>query len=328
VGTCSDKCPPWTQKRTFLTTHSYTHCVLDVSLGSTATNNSNLHLQTTCTMSEDNSSLSPESKEGEEDFNQPEIKNVDDEPDLSATESAEEAESKGLSLKDLGNEALIAGHYTDAIHLYSTALSHLPNNAIILSNRALAYIKIENYGLAIQDASRAVEVDPTYPKGYYRRGTAEFALGRAKAARKDFRNVCKLKPKDRDARAKLSACDKAVREAAFAAAILSEESAPLSDTFRAESIVVEKGYDGPHPAGYLEEGEGERGLFEPGCLPRDFVMVRDLMCLLLLLLPSTCKLCCILLASVVLTQPTLCIANLYRRQWSTSRTKKSFTNAT
>eukprot|EP01082_Thalassiosira_pseudonana_P013103 g12185.t1 g12185 contig6:1392661-1393242(-) len=192
-------------------------------------------------MSEDNSSLSPESKEGDEDFNQPEIKNVDDEPDLSATESAEEAESKGLSLKDLGNEALMAGHYTDAIHLYSTALSHLPNNAIILSNRALAYIKIENYGLAIQDASRAVEVDPTYPKGYYRRGTAEFALGRAKAARKDFRNVCKLKPKDRDARAKLSACDKAVREAAFAAAILSEESAPLSDTFRAESIVVGEG---------------------------------------------------------------------------------------
>eukprot|EP01082_Thalassiosira_pseudonana_P014146 g12287.t1 g12287 contig6:1630659-1631297(+) len=63
-------------------------------------------------MSEDNSSSSPESKESEEDFNQPEIKNVVDEPDLSATESAEEAESKGLSLKDLGSEALMAGHCT------------------------------------------------------------------------------------------------------------------------------------------------------------------------------------------------------------------------
>lgn len=119
----------------------------------------------------------------EDDFNQPEIKNVDDEPDLSATESKEEAEVAGLTLKDEGNAALKAGHYGEAAHHYSTALSHLPDNAIILSNRALAYIKLENYGLAIQDATHAVESDPSYPKGYYRRGTAEFALGRAKAAR-------------------------------------------------------------------------------------------------------------------------------------------------
>ena len=81
----------------------------------------------------------------------PEIKNVDDEPDLSSTESKEEAETKGLALKDEGNTALKEGHYTEAIHHYSTALSHLPDNAIILSNRALAYIKVENYGLAIQE---------------------------------------------------------------------------------------------------------------------------------------------------------------------------------
>ena len=158
-------------------------------------------------------------KEECEEFYQPEIKNVDDEPDLSASESKEEAETKGLALKDEGNTALKEGHFTEAIHHYSTALSHLPDNAIILSNRALAYIKVENYGLAIQDATHAIASDPSYPKGYYRRGTAEFALGRAKAARKDFRAVCKLRPKDRDARAKLAECEKSVREAAFAAAI-------------------------------------------------------------------------------------------------------------
>mmetsp|Transcript_37132 Transcript_37132/g.77744 ORF Transcript_37132/g.77744 Transcript_37132/m.77744 type:complete len:541 (+) Transcript_37132:129-1751(+) len=223
----------------------------------------------------------------EDEFSQPEIKNVDDEPDLSASESKEEAEVKGLAIKDEGNAALKAGHYPEAIHHYSMALSHLPDNAIILSNRALAYIKMENYGLAIQDAGHAIESDPSYPKGYYRRGTAEFALGRAKAARKDFRNVCKLRPKDRDARAKLSACDKAVREAAFAAAILSDESASsLSDTFRVESIVVEKTYDGPHPAGELLDNNDntngsnnnnngdhpESQLFHVGKLPREFVL--------------------------------------------------------
>ena len=203
------------------------------------------------------------------------IKNVDDEPDLSASESKEEAETKGLALKDEGNVALKEGHYTEAIHYYSTALSHLPDNAIVLSNRALAYIKVENYGLAIQDATHAIEADPSYPKGYYRRGTAEFALGRAKAARKDFRNVCKLRPKDKDARAKLAECEKAVREAAFAAAILSEESAPLSDTFKAESIIIEKSYNGPHPLGDElphVDAEKEAALFQVGKLPRDFVL--------------------------------------------------------
>jgi serine/threonine-protein phosphatase 5 len=204
-----------------------------------------------------------------------EIKNCDDEPDLSSSESKEEAESKGLQCKDEGNEALMSGHYNEAVHHYSTALSHLPGNAIVLSNRALAYIKLENYGLAIQDATHAVEADPNYPKGYYRRGSAEFALGRTKAARKDFRAVCKLRPKDRDARAKLNECDKAIKEAAFAAAILSEESVPLSEVLQPESIIVEKNYDGPHPMGMemmrCEQAE-EASLFEPNRLPREFVL--------------------------------------------------------
>jgi len=206
-----------------------------------------------------------------------EIKNCDDEPDLSSSESREEADAKGLKCKEDGNAALTSGHYNEAVHHYSTALSHLPGNAIVLSNRALAYIKLENYGLAIQDASHAIEADPDYPKGYYRRGSAEFALGRSRAARKDFRAVCRLRPKDRDARAKLGECDRAAREAAFAAAILSDESAPLSEVLRPESIVVERGYDGPHPgpAGTemlrCEQAE-EAALFEPDGLPREFVL--------------------------------------------------------
>lgn len=204
-----------------------------------------------------------------------EIKNCDDEPDLSSSESREEAESKGLTCKEAGNAALTSGQYNEAVHQYSSALSHLPGSAILLSNRALAYIKLENYGLAIQDATHAIESDPNYPKGYYRRGSAEFALGRTKAARKDFRAVCKLRPKDKDARAKLGECDKAIKEAAFATAILSEETPPLSELLQPENIIVEKNYDGPHPMGQemmrVEQAE-EASLFEPNRLPREFVL--------------------------------------------------------
>lgn len=185
-----------------------------------------------------------------------------------------------LTLKTKGNEALMEGHPLEAIGMYSEALEILGEespNAIILSNRAQAYIKVENYGLAIVDATLAVETDPTYPKAYYRRGTAEFALNRTKKARKDFKMVCKLLPKDRDARMRYAQCDKLVKQAAFAAAIQSEETIPLSESFEPNDIIINKGYDGPHPGGgdvCLANGDldKEDAMFQPGQLPMDFVM--------------------------------------------------------
>jgi len=187
------------------------------------------------------------------------------------------AEAKALELKDEGNAALMSGKVLDAIRLYSEALEFTPTNAIVLSNRAFAYVKVENYGLAIMDATNAIKADPTYAKGYYRRGTAEFALNKYKAARKDFKKVCQLKPKDRDARTRLAACDKAVKEAAFAAAIESEETIPLSESYDPNQLSVDAGYDGPHPAGGAvplpdAELDMEEDLFQPGHLPIDFVM--------------------------------------------------------
>jgi serine/threonine-protein phosphatase 5 len=190
---------------------------------------------------------------------------------------ADDAEEQSLVLKDEGNRMLLAGKFLDAIRLYSEALEYTPTNAVVLSNRAQAYIKVENYGLAIEDASVAIESDPDYAKAYYRRASAEFALNKFKAARKDFRQVCKLKPKDRDARLKFQECEKVVREEAFSKAITSEKSAPLSDTFDPNTIPLDPAsYDGPHPSPevLLNDMEAEMAIFEPGELPRAFVMVR------------------------------------------------------
>jgi serine/threonine-protein phosphatase 5 len=181
-------------------------------------------------------------------------------------------------LKDNGNKALMAGHPLEAIGIYTEALDLLDEpNAIILSNRAQAFIKVENYGLAISDATLAIEADAAYPKAYYRRGTAHFALSKAKLARKDFKQVCKLRPKDRDARSRYAECDKRVKEALFAAAIQSAETVPLSESFQANDIIIAPNYDGPHPDGgevCLANGDldKEDALFEPGKLPMDFVM--------------------------------------------------------
>lgn len=92
------------------------------------------------------------------------------------------AEQKATSLKDQANKELAAGHFLQAIELYSQGLEYSPTNSILLSNRALAYIKVENYGLALHDADRAIESDPTYVKGYYRRASANYALNHFKVS--------------------------------------------------------------------------------------------------------------------------------------------------
>eukprot|EP00980_Cylindrotheca_fusiformis_P001972 scaffold443_cov125-Cylindrotheca_fusiformis.AAC.21 len=184
-------------------------------------------------------------------------------------------EEMALKLKNQGNEELVKGHYLEAIGFYSEALEYDPTSAVILSNRAQAYIKVENYGLAMADATAALETDPKYAKAYYRRGSAQFALTHYKEARKDFKKVCQLKPKDKDARSKYQACDKAVKQDAFSKAIMSEKTAPLSDTYDPNSISLNAAsYDGPNPAleGVVSDMAVEATLFEMGNLSRDFVL--------------------------------------------------------
>lgn len=124
------------------------------------------------------------------------------------------------------------------------------------------------------DATLAIESDKNYVKSYYRRGSAHFALAHYKEARKDFKQVCKLKPKDRDARAKWQACEKAVKQAAFLKAIESEKTAPLSESYDPDSLTIAPNYEGPHPSpeGPTSDMILEASMFEPGNLPREFVL--------------------------------------------------------
>ena len=60
---------------------------------------------------------------------------------------------------------------------YSRAIELNPGNAIYYGNRSLA------------DATRAIELDKKYVKGYYRRAASNMALGKFKAALRDYETV-------------------------------------------------------------------------------------------------------------------------------------------
>ena len=67
------------------------------------------------------------------------------------------SEFAALDLKEQGNRLLLDHKYALAAEKYAEAIDLYPT-AILFSNRAQALIKIELYGLAIQDANNAIRL--------------------------------------------------------------------------------------------------------------------------------------------------------------------------
>lgn len=81
------------------------------------------------------------------------------------------------ALKEKGNEAMKKKDFKAAIEFYTDALDITPKNPVFLSNRAAAYISIQQHELACNDAQEAVDADPTFSKAWGRLGLAKLELG-------------------------------------------------------------------------------------------------------------------------------------------------------
>ncbi|KAH0548111.1 Palmitoyl-protein thioesterase 1, partial [Trichoglossum hirsutum] len=107
-----------------------------------------------------------------------------------------------------------------------------------------AHIKLESYGFAITDATRAIELDPSYVKAYYRRAIANAAILSYKEALKDFKTVVRKAPHDKDAKLKLGECEKIVRRAEFLKAIEVGDAPSAAEGLDLDAIVIDDSYDG------------------------------------------------------------------------------------
>lgn len=78
-------------------------------------------------------------------------------------------------LKLKANKLFQERNYDAAIDLYTQAIN-LHSDPVFYSNRALAYIRTEAFQLALDDACKAIELQPTLTKAYFRRATAYMVL--------------------------------------------------------------------------------------------------------------------------------------------------------
>jgi len=155
------------------------------------------------------------------------------------------------TLRNQANDFFKKGKYQEAMEYYTKAIDAEPltqQTAICFGNRSFAACKLEQYGQALQDADKAIELNPSYIKAYYRRAAAYMALNKYKSALDDFKRVATLQEqsesKDKFIYAKIKECEKLIHRQAFERAISVEakKEKPLAFTIDCDSIAVEKTY--------------------------------------------------------------------------------------
>ncbi|CAI5733238.1 unnamed protein product [Peronospora destructor] len=115
--------------------------------------------------------------------------------------------------KEEGNAHYKRGYYVDAIKSYTRCLRFNPNNAVVLSNRAMAYLKNQELANAEDDCTLALKIDSTHVKSYSRRGTARNSMGKHRLALLDFHRAAILDPKSRQIQTQLQATRELIRTA-------------------------------------------------------------------------------------------------------------------
>ena len=98
------------------------------------------------------------------------------------------------ALRKSANDAYAAGNYDEALRQYSASALHEPRNPTTWSNRSATLLQLDQAEDAYDDAERCLWLDPSFGKGYLRRGAAEWRLGRRADARASYEAGLKADP--------------------------------------------------------------------------------------------------------------------------------------
>ena len=67
-------------------------------------------------------------------------------------------------LRQQGNDCVKAGNYSEAVIHYTHAVQQDKTNHLLYSNRSLAFLKLDQYYFALEDAKEAIRLQPNWPK--------------------------------------------------------------------------------------------------------------------------------------------------------------------
>ncbi|KAK7055012.1 LON peptidase N-terminal domain and RING finger protein 3 [Halocaridina rubra] len=87
-------------------------------------------------------------------------------------------EVDGVKLRSRGNECFKMQDLERAVNLYTEAVDYAPQDHLLLSNRSHVLHTLGRAEEALKDADAAIQCQPEWAKGYFRRAMALISLGR------------------------------------------------------------------------------------------------------------------------------------------------------
>ncbi|CAM8882816.1 unnamed protein product [Rhodiola kirilowii] len=98
--------------------------------------------------------------------------------------------------REKGNESFKQQKYPEAIKHYTESLRRNPKEPKTYSNRAACYTKLGAMPEALKDAEKCIELDPTFSKGYTRKGAVQFFMKEYDKALETYQEGLKHDPKN------------------------------------------------------------------------------------------------------------------------------------
>lgn len=115
-------------------------------------------------------------------------------------------------VKSRGNAAFKAGLLREASVLYTCAIGHDPNSVALWGNRSMTNCGMGEFQNALDDALKAIEVDPKWAKGYFRKGMALNGLKKHRDAYVAFQKSLELEPSSKVSKREAEKAAKLARE--------------------------------------------------------------------------------------------------------------------
>ncbi|KAF6133908.1 hypothetical protein GIB67_040672 [Kingdonia uniflora] len=100
--------------------------------------------------------------------------------------------------REKGNEFFKQQMYPEAVRHYTEALKRNPKDPKVYSNRAACYTKLTALPEGLKDAEKCIELDPTFSKGYTRKGAIQFFMKEYDKALETYQEGLKHDPNNQD----------------------------------------------------------------------------------------------------------------------------------
>jgi len=140
---------------------------------------------------------------------------------------------EAAELANEANSVFVDEDYDTALDLYTQAVAAAPGCADLYVSRAQVHLKKDDFTSAISDANKAIELDATNSKAYFRKGVACFSMEEYTTAKVAFEKGRELDDKNAQFKTWIRKCNAEIDEemaSEAAAPVAAAAAAPVAAT--------------------------------------------------------------------------------------------------